>query len=278
MKIYNKSSLDGMVEIKTNTIDLILTSPPYWDLKDYGHENQLGLGLTYKTYLRFLNSNLLACARVLKADGFCVFNVADIRKNLNGDKNSRSQIYSIQAYLIREFEELGLELFSHIIWRKRSVKKGKKGKILYGSVDGEYIYTPYVYNDLSFEHILVFRKPGDRRVLPKLKDREDKYKKDEFQENYDPIWVFDESTKGKEHPARFPNKLAETIIKMYSLKGDTILDPFAGSGTSLDEADKLSRKAIGYEVNLEHLKELISKYNIIKVETSKYTNEVNNEL
>lgn len=274
MKIYNRSSLDGMVEIVTNSIDLILTSPPYWDLKDYGDNKQLGLGLTYETYLKFLYNNILACSRVLKSDAFCVFNVADIRRNLRGDKNDRPRVYSIQSYLIREFEKLGLELFSHIIWEKNSVKKGEKGKIIHGSVDKDYIYPPYVYNDLSIEHILVFRKPGVKRELPKLIHRKDKFLKNEVQDFYNPVWKLNESTNDKNHPAAFPKELASRIVKMYSLKGDVVLDPFVGSGTTLEEATKLGRATIGYELNLSYLDEIISKYKLVEISDREYSDDV----
>lgn len=274
MKIYNKSSLDGMVEIVTNSIDLILTSPPYWDLKDYGDSKQLGLGVTYETYLRFLYNNILACSRVLKSDAFCVFNVADIRKNLSGNKNDRPKVYSIQSYIIREFQKLGLELFSHIIWEKNSVKKGEKGKIIYGSVDKHYIYPPYAYNDLSIEHILVFRKPGTKRELPKLIDRKDKIPKNEIGDLYNSIWKFNESTNDKNHPAAFPKEFAKRIIKMYSVEEDMVLDPFVGSGTTLDEAIKLGRIATGYELNLSFLDDIISKYKLVELSDGEYGSSV----
>lgn len=274
MKIYNKSSLEGMLEVDTNSINLILTSPPYWDLKDYGDKKQLGIGLTFETYIRFLCTNILACSRVLKIDGFCVFNVADVRRNLSENKNDRPKLYSIQSYIIREFEKLGLELFSHIIWEKTSVKKGEKGKIIYGSVDKDFIYPPYVYNDLSIEHILIFRKPGAKRKLPKLKNRKDGIPKDEIGELYNSVWKFNESTKNKSHPAVFSKEFANRIIKMYSLKGDIVLDPFAGIGTTLEEATNLGRLSIGYELNLSYLNDLIVKYNLTQISDGQYAKDV----
>lgn len=257
IKIYNKNSIENMKEINTNSIDLVITSPPYWDIKDYKSDEQLGLGLTYKCYLELLKKNIFECMRVLKEVGFCVFNVADIRKNVSKSKYSRSKIYPIHSDLIQYFISMDFEFFSHTIWKKESVKKGDKGKIIYGSVDKEYIYPPYVYNDLSIEHILVFRKPGNQRNLPKLNERVDKFLKEDIEDWFTPIWNINPSSHNKDHPATFPDELVNRIINLYSIKGDTILDPFCGTGTTLKVANELQRNAIGYEINLGYLTTII---------------------
>lgn len=257
MKIYNKNSVDNMKEIKTNSIDLILTSPPYWDIKDYNVDEQLGLGLTYKCYLELLKKNIFECMRVLKEDRFCIFNVADIRKNISESKYSRPKIYPIHSDLIQYFISMDFEFLSHTIWKKESVKKGNKGKIIYGSVDKEYIYPPYVYNDLSIEHILVFRKPGQRRNLPKLDERVDKFPKKDVQDWFSPVWNINPSSCNINHPATFPEELVSRLINLYSIKGDTVLDPYCGIGTTLKVANELQRNAIGYEINLEYLSQII---------------------
>lgn len=97
-KIYLKSCLDGMVEVTTNSINLIITSPPYWDLVDYNNSNQLGLGMTFETYLAYLDTFLLSSSRVLGFDCFLVIIVGDIRKNLSNSpkKSGLTSIYWTQ--------------------------------------------------------------------------------------------------------------------------------------------------------------------------------------
>lgn len=252
-----------MKDIKTNSIDLILTSPPYWDIKDYKNEEQLGLGLTYNGYLELLKHNMFECMRVLKEDGFCIFNVADINKNLSKSKNSRPEIYPLHSDIIQYFRSIGMEFNAHRIWEKQSTKKGEKGKIIYGAVDKNYIYPPYVYNDLMIEHILIFRKPGKKRKLPKIEDRKDKFCKEKYQGWLSQVWKINPS-KSKNHPATFPPELVTRLISLYSIKGDIILDPFCGTGTTLKVAKELERNSIGYELNLNYIKPFISELNMKK--------------
>lgn len=262
IKIYNKSCVDDMKEIKTSSIDLILTSPPYWDIKDYNVDKQLGCGLTYRCYLELLKKNIFECMRVLKEDRFCIFNVADIRKNVSKSKDARPKIYPIHSDLIQYFISMDFEFLSHTIWKKESVKKGEKGKIIYGCVDKEYIYPPYVYNDLSIEHILVFRKPGQKRKLPKLGERLDKFPKKDIQDWMSPVWNINPAVHKKDHPATFPDELVRRLISLYSIKGDTILDQYCGTGTTLKVAKELDRNAIGYEINRGYIKPFIESMNM----------------
>lgn len=264
IKIYNKSSINNMEDIKTNSIDLILTSPPYWDIKNYNNEQQLGLGLTYRCYIENLKKNMFECMRVLKEDGFCVFNVADIRKNVGDSKECRPKMYPIHSDIIQYFIGMDFDLYAHTIWKKESVKKGKKGKIIHGAVVGDYIYPPYVYNDLSIEHILVFRKPGKKRKMIPIKERVDKFLKEETKEWLSPVWYINPSPYKKEHPATFPTELVSRIINLYSIKGDTILDPFCGTGTTLKVANELERNSIGYDINIDFIQPLIESFNMKK--------------
>lgn len=258
-KIYIKSCLDGMSDLDTNSIDLIFTSPPYWDLIDYKTSNQLGLGLTFETYLAFMDKFLLSSARVLKFDSFLVLNIADIRKNISKSLNDRPKLYSVQSYIISKLESLGLDLHAHIIWKKKSVKASGK-KIIYGSTDKEFIYPPFAYNDLDIEHILVFRKPGGKRKLPQLASRTDKISKENLTDEYSSLWEFNEISNHKNHPATFPLALAERVIKLYSITNDVVLDPFIGTGTTALACINLNRHFIGYELNKGYLHSSLINY------------------
>lgn len=269
LTIYLKNSCTDMIEITNNSIDLILTSPPYWMLRDYEQQDQIGLGMTYKQFLYYLRNNIIECIRVLKEDSLAIFIVGDIRPKAGyggKEEDSRCKTYPLQANIINIFEEFDYDLFSHIIWSKTS---NKSSKIIPGNVDSEFVYPPYIHMDLSNEHILVFRKPGKRRDIPpreiyKLKgDVIDK--KSEATIWLKPIWFIEPvNSKTTNHPAPFPSELVERLIRMFSLKEDTILDPFCGSGTTLKAAFKLERNAIGYEVNENYLKEIISHNNLYR--------------
>lgn len=282
LQIFNKSSED-MNEIQTSSIDLVLTSPPYWDLINYGEKNQVGIGLTYKHYLNKLENILLERMRVLKSDTFIVMIVADIRKQahyLGGEE--RPQIYPLHADIIQYFLSMGFQFFQHFIWKKTAINK-PKGKIIYGSVgrgsNKGIASPPFLYSDLLFEHVLVFRKPGKRRLMPSLEERfKDPYNAIDIvlaKEWVSPIWHI-ESPKHPYHPATFPTELAYRLIKMYSFRGEVVLDPFVGSGTTIDTALRLNRNAIGYEINEKYVTQIRTRYpSLISIEGSRgYTCEI----
>ncbi|KUO96523.1 DNA methyltransferase [Ferroacidibacillus organovorans] len=135
LSLYQKDSTAGMSEINTCSIDLILTSPPYWDIIDYKNCNQLGQGLTYKHFMLILKNNIIECMRVLKEDGLAVFVVGDIRKEKNySGKIGRPRIYPLHSDIIQIFVDMEFDFFQHFIWRKKGVKKGQLKGIIYGSV------------------------------------------------------------------------------------------------------------------------------------------------
>jgi DNA modification methylase len=269
VKVFVKDSTQNLSEIGTNTIDLIVTSPPYWDIIDYGHPNQVGKGLTYKHFFRVLEKTFLECMRVVKEDSFIALIVGDVRKSSrNYNKNERARIYPFHSDIIKLFNEMDFEFFQHFIWQKTSVKKGEKGKILYGSVGrGEFkdfAAPPLIYTDLLFEHILVFRKPGNKQERNFNFGLTDEYTKipiETAREWMNPIWKID-SPMNKNHRATFPLEIAARLIKLFSYRSDTILDPFCGTGTLIKQAVAFQRKAIGYELNENYLLNLTSELNL----------------
>lgn len=262
-----------MSEIKTASVDLIVTSPPYWDLKDYGDPNQLGLGLTYPQFMVILQDHLMDCLRVLKYDGLAVFIVGDIRKKARydgrEDENERPRLLSMQSDIIQFFNNMGCDLFGHYIWKKTTAKQGIKRNIIYGaSGAGElsnYMFPPYLYSDLLIEHVIVFRKPGPKRISSPLAQRDLRFealnREEEANLWADQVWEIN-PVHNSNHPAVFPLELAYRIIKMFSMKNDTILDPFCGIGTTLEAALHLHRNAIGYEINVDYINEFSKRINI----------------
>lgn len=267
LKLFHKDSTKDMSELNTASIDLIITSPPYWNLVDYEFEKQLGYGLTYKHFLLLLKNTLIECMRVLKDDAFAVFVVADIRKRSGyRGKDERPRIYPLHADIINFFLEMDFDFFQHFIWRKQGINK-PKGPIVYGTVGNkEYkglASPPFLYSDLLMEHIIVFRKPGRKRTLPspqeRFLDQYNQIKFDDLRLWVDPVWHIN-SPADDNHPATFPAELAYRLIKMFSFRNDFVLDPFAGSGTALSVALSIERNAIGYELNPSYIDILVGQY------------------
>jgi site-specific DNA-methyltransferase (adenine-specific) len=267
LTIYNKDVSEGLIEIPTGTIDLVITSPPYWNLKDYNHPKQIGLNLTYKHYINELKKVFTECMRVIKEDSFICINVADIRTG-KYKQSGRPRLYPIQSSLIQFFvEEMDFDLFQHFIWEKNSVKTEKK---IHGSIcTGEYknyAVPPFLYNDLSIEHILIFRKPGIRKRASIEARQESKYnllEKSLLQEWLKPVWKINSPRKG-DHKATFPIEIVNRLIKTLSLQGDTVLDPFVGTGTTLLSAYRNQRNSIGYEINEDYLLNIVTELDLNK--------------
>ena len=240
-----------MIEIKNNSIDLVITSPPYWHIKDYGVPGQIGYGQSLHEYLKDLYRVWKECYRVLKPGRRLCINI--------GDQFARSIIYGrykvipLHAEFIAQCEDIGFDYMGSIIWQKKTTMNTTGG----ANVMGSYPYPPNGMIEIDYEFILIFKKPGkNEKVLKEIKEKS-KLTKEEWKEYFYGHWYFG-GAKQIEHEAMFPEELPKRLIKMYTFIGDTILDPFLGSGTTVKEALNLRRNAIGYEINekfLEIIKE-----------------------
>jgi len=240
-----------MTEIKNNSIDLVVTSPPYWHIKDYGVPGQIGYGQSLHEYLKDLYRVWKECYRVLKPGRRLCINI--------GDQFARSIIYGrykvipLHAEFIAQCEDIGFDYMGSIIWQKKTTMNTTGG----ANVMGSYPYPPNGMIEIDYEFILIFKKPGKSEKIPKEIKEKSKLTKEEWKEYFYGHWYFG-GAKQIEHEAMFPEELPKRLIKMYTFIGDTVLDPFLGSGTTVKEALNLRRNAIGYEINekfLEIIKE-----------------------
>jgi len=258
----------NMSEIDNETIDLIITSPPYWHLKDYGVENQIGYGQTLHEYLKDLYRVWQECFRVLKEGRRLCINI--------GDQFARSVVYGrykiipLHSEIIAQCEDIGFDYMGAIIWQKKTTMNTSGG----ANVMGSYPYPPNGMIEIDYEFILIFKKPGkSSKVSSEIKEKSI-LTKEEWKEYFNGHWYF-KGEKQAEHEAMFPDELPYRLIKMFSFVGDTILDPFLGSGTTLKVALELERNAIGYEINPDFLEVINKKLNTInnsflyKIETIK---------
>lgn len=234
----------SMDYINSESIDLIITSPPYWQLKDYGESRQIGFNQSYEDYINSLNLVWMECFRVLKSGSRLCVNIGD--QFARSAYYGRYKIVPIHSEIIRFCETIGFDFMGSIIWQKPTSMHTSGG----GKVMGSYPYPKGGIVKIDYENILLFKKPGvvqaptaDIKELSKLSD-------EEWHSFFTSHWNFYGERQDK-HIAVFPEELPYRLIRMFSFCGDTVLDPFMGSGTTALAALKNGRNAIGYEINPE---------------------------
>ena len=235
-----------MPEVEDESIQLIITSPPYWSIKDYGVNNQIGYGQTLHEYLKDLYRVWKESYRVLEPGRRLVINI--------GDQFARSIVYGrykiipLHAEIIAQCEDIGFDYMGSIIWQKKTTMNTTGG----ANIMGSYPYPPNGMVEIDYEFILIFKKPGKSRKVSRDIKEKSRLTKEEWKEYFNGHWYFG-GARQVEHQAMFPDELPRRLIKMFSFVGETVLDPFLGSGTTAKVALELGRNAIGYEINEEFL-------------------------
>ena len=231
-----------MEEVPTEAVHLIITSPPYWQLKDYGNEKQIGFDDSYEQYINNLNLVWSECYRILHKGCRLCINI--------GDQFARSVYYGrykvipIRTEIIKFCETIRFDYMGAIIWQKVTTTNTTGGATIMGSF-------PFPRNGilkLDYEFILVFKKHGNPPKVSKDIKEQSKLSIDEWNQYFTGHWNFPGERQDK-HLAMFPEELPRRLIKMFSFVGDTVLDPFLGSGTSSLAAKNSGRNSIGYEAN-----------------------------
>lgn len=254
--IYNHDSSD-MSMIPDDSINLIITSPPYWTLKDYDVEGQIGKGSnSYDYYINELNKVWKECVRVLAPDGKICINIMPFLLTGKAARFERRETRLVLGDIEKFMDSTGCMFqFGLYIWDKR--------KIARFSSFGSYPYPPNIFSTYPYEWITVFSKEGKRNPVSKDIKEKSKLTTEEWQKwAINSIWEMQPAkAKAEGHPAPFPKELPMRLIKLYSFWGDTVLDPFAGTGTTLLAAQELGRKSIGFELNPEYIKLINRKLN-----------------
>ncbi len=235
-----------MKEVKDGSVHLIITSPPYWQLKDYGSDQQIGFNDSYEDYINNLNLVWSESFRVLQ-DGcrLCV-NIGD--QFARSVYYGRYKIIPIRTEIIKFCETIGFDYMGAIIWQKQTTMNTTGG----ATVMGSFSYPRNGILKIDYEFILIFKKPGTPKKISKNIKEKSKLSKEEWSEYFSGHWNFNGERQTK-HLAMFPEELPKRLIKMFSFVGDTILDPFLGSGTTTLAAKNLGRNSIGYEINKKFL-------------------------
>lgn len=234
-----------MIEVKNESIDFVVTSPPYWHIKDYGVENQIGYNQTLHQYLKDIFRVWKECFRILKPGTRLCINIGDqfLRSIIYG----RYKIAPLHAEFIAQCEKIGFDYMGSIIWQKKTTMNTTGG----ASVMGSYPYPPNGLVEIDYEFILIFKKPGKKLFSQEAKEMS-KLTKEEWKGYFSGHWNF-AGERQINHEAMFPEELPKRLIKMFTFVGDIVLDPFLGSGTTVKASLNLDRNAIGYEINEEFL-------------------------
>lgn len=237
--------------IPNGSVHLVVTSPPYWTLKKYEeNDNQLGEIEDYTAFLDELDKVWRECARLLAPGGRICCVVGDV---CIPRKQGRHRVMPLHADIMVRARSLGLDALTPILWFKiaNGVTEAKgNGAGFYGKP-----YQPGAIIKNDAEYILFLRKGGEYRSPSPTQKALSMLKKEEMKSWLRSSWVDikGESTR-RGHPAPYPPSLAERLIKLFSFAGDTVLDPFVGTGTTNLAAVVTGRNSIGNEIEPAYLK------------------------
>lgn len=252
----NKAQSMGSVE--SESVDIIVTSPPYpmiemWDDIMSNQNPQISdalkegnPNLAFELMHKELDKVWKECYRVLKNGGFACINIGDATRTIDGE----FQLYNNHSRIVKSFIEIGFTNLPNIIWRKQTNAPNK--------FMGSGMLPCGAYVTLEHEWILIFRK-GSKREYKTEKDKQNRRLSSFFWEERN-VWFSDiwdiKGTKQKmidsqsrDRSAAYPLELPYRLINMYSQRGDTVLDPFLGTGTTMQAAIIAERNSIGYEVD-----------------------------
>jgi site-specific DNA-methyltransferase (cytosine-N4-specific) len=273
-----------MPEIADASMHLMITSPPYpmikmWD-HQFGEVNPKIAALWHKLESERMEETIrqiydamheslakvwAETYRVLVEGAIACINIGDATRSLNG----RFRVFANHSRIIEHCERLGFTTLPYILWKKPTTKPTYKGK---GAFLGSGFLPPNAYITLDCEFILIFRKGKLRHFPPKDPNRyQSALTKKQRDEWFSQIWQItgtrQTTSQLERRTAAYPDEIANRLIKMFSVKGDTILDPFLGSGTTTNAATKNGRNSIGYEIDDELLQIIKKKTENSVVET-----------
>lgn len=234
-----------------NSVHLIVTSPPYWTLKEYeARKGQLGEIEDYKAFLDELDRVWRECARVLVPGGRICCVVGDVC--IPRKRDGRHRVIPLHADIQSRAASLGLDCLTPILWHKISngvTEASGNGAGFYGKP-----YQPGAVVKNDIEYILFMRKGGEYRRTTMVQKALSMLTKDEMQAWFRSFWMDIKGASTRDgHPAPYPVELAERLIRMFSFAGDTVLDPFLGTGSTSVAAIRAGRNSIGNELEPKYM-------------------------
>lgn len=267
-KIYNGNALDVLKTFPDESVDMVITSPPYWALRDYGAEGQLGLESTFQEYINKLCDIFDEVKRVLKKSGSCWVNLGDAYsgsgKGVGGIKSK--SLLQIPSRFAIEMCNRGWILRNEIIWHKPNAMPSSvndrftvdyeklfffvKSKKYYFEQQKEQMKTNQVCGNSTRHHS---RKVSLNTTKQNDFSQDLKISKD-LQRNKRSVWSINTKPFKEKHFATYPEELIITPIKACCPENGIVLDPFMGSGTTAVVARSLGRKYVGIELNPDYIK------------------------
>ena len=229
--------------IPSESIHLVCTSPPYGSLKTYpDHPDQLGNMPSYKQFLNELDEVWAECLRLLVPGGRIACVVGDVCISRRVGK--RHHVLPLSADLQVRCRKFGFDCLTPIRWLKVANIK------LEASRSSRYLGKPNLPNGIvknDIEHILFFRKPGYRKPTREMEERSF-IPAEDYMKWFAPVWADVTGQVRKDHPAPYPKEIPRRLIRMFSFAGDTVLDPFAGTGTTALAALENGRHSISIDI------------------------------
>jgi DNA modification methylase len=236
--------LDGLLPA---SVHLVVTSPPYWTLKRYNeHESQLGHVQDYGRFLDALDEVWRHCFRALTPGGRLICVVGDVCLSRRQNRG-RHTVVPLHAAIQERCRQIGFDNLAPIIWHKIANAKYEVSGNSAGFLGKPYEPNAIVKNDIEF--ILMQRKPGGYRSPTRAERLLSVISSENHQTWFRQIWNDLTGASTKKHPAPYPLELVERLIRMFSFVGDTVLDPFMGTGTTNLAAARWGRNSIGVEID-----------------------------
>ena len=240
-----------MSMLPDGSVHLVLTSPPYWTLKQYRDTaGQLGHVEDYELFLGQLDQAWQHALRVLAPGGRLIVVVGDVclsrRRN-----HGRHTVIPLHSSISEHCRRIGFDPLAPIIWHKIANAAFEAEGNGAGFLGKPYEPNAVIKNDI--EYVLMLRKPGGYRS-PSLETRLlSLISESNHRQWFQQVWTGVTGASTRNHPAPFPLELAERLIRMFTFAGDTVLDPFTGTGTTNVAAGKWGRNSIGIEIDQVYL-------------------------
>lgn len=268
--LYHGDARD-LRHIPDKSVHLVLTSPPYFNLKEYRKgKNQLGVIDDYQEFIDELEKVWRECYRILVPGGRIVCVVGDVC--LSRRKYGRHVVMPLHSDIAVSCRKIGFDNLNPILWHKIS------NAAFEANTNSSILGKPYEPNAIiknDVEYILMERKPGGYRKPTEQQRAASKINKEDFLNWFSQIWEMPGASTRNGHPAPFPLELATRLIKMFSFVGDTVLDPFCGSGTTMLAAVNTERNSIGVETEAYYcdyaIQRMESELNLFHHYTFHYT-------
>ncbi|MCK6455805.1 MAG: site-specific DNA-methyltransferase [Phycisphaerae bacterium] len=248
LNLGDARALDWVADGSTH---LIVTSPPYFNLKKYNdHAAQLGDMHDYDAFHDELDRVWRHCFRVLVPGGRLVCNVGDVCVARRANRG-RHLVLPLHADIAVRTRRIGFDYLTPILWHKIANAQFEASGNGAGFLGKPYEPNAIIKNDV--EYILMLRKPGQYRRPSNEQRATSRLTKEEQARWFRPIWSDITGAATREHPAPFPVELAYRLVRMFSFTGDTVLDPFAGTGTTTVAAIQCDRNSIANEIDWEYV-------------------------